>query len=304
MAPQLAAGEHQHFSYDVVDVECDQLRFGLLGEGPQPSDHVARAPRADDHLFDRAARLIESRRLAVEPSEARVAKGNDARERLVDFVGDRGRQLPQGGQPRGVGELRLRDPKRLFGALAFGDVDRDPTKLVRAPRHQRPQGLRDVDLAAWRRRIAYLPSHPTLLGSTLAENLRLANPNAGNDELIDALRAVGATELLAALPSGLSTPLGDGGRPTSAGELQRIALARVLLRPASLYLLDEPTVHLDEDGEAVALEALRDVLVGRSALIVTHRPAVMRIAHRIVTLRDGTFVPGPAGAAIDHRVPA
>ncbi len=164
--------------------------------------------------------------------------------------------------------------------------------------------LRDVDLAAWRRRIAYLPSHPTLLGSTLAENLRLANPNAGNDELIDALRAVGATELLAALPSGLSTPLGDGGRPTSAGELQRIALARVLLRPASLYLLDEPTVHLDEDGEAVALEALRDVLVGRSALIVTHRPAVMRIAHRIVTLRDGTFVPGPAGAAIDHRVPA
>ena len=87
-----------------------QLLFGLLGECPQTSDHVACAPRAADHLFDRAARLIELRRLAVEPSQARVAIGDAASERLVDFVRDRGRQLPQGRQPRGVGELRLRDP--------------------------------------------------------------------------------------------------------------------------------------------------------------------------------------------------
>ncbi len=164
--------------------------------------------------------------------------------------------------------------------------------------------LRDVDLAAWRRRIAYLPSHPTLLGATLAENLRLANPHVGDHELVDALAAAGATDLLAGLPSGLATRLGDGGRPTSAGELQRIALARVLLRPASLYLLDEPTVHLDEHSEVVAVEALREVLEGRSALVVTHRPAVMRIADRVVTLCDGTFVPRGAGADIDDRVPA
>ncbi|HLM97595.1 MAG TPA: thiol reductant ABC exporter subunit CydD [Acidimicrobiales bacterium] len=153
--------------------------------------------------------------------------------------------------------------------------------------------LRDLDVAAWRRRITYLPAHPTLLAATLAENLRLANPRARDDQLVEAVAAVGASDLLAELRSGLDTRLGDGGRPTSAGELQRIALARVLLRPASLYLLDEPTVHLDEDSEAVAVEVLGRALQGRSALVVTHRPAVVRIADRVVTLREGKFVPAP-----------
>jgi len=116
---------------------------------------------------------------------------------------------------------------------------------------------------------------------------------------------VGASDLLEGFPLGLQTRLGEGGRPTSGGERQRIALARALLRPASLYLLDEPTVHLDEDSEDVVVEGLRRALEGRSALVVTHRPAVARLADRVVTLRHGRFVASsPAVLAGAHRVPA
>jgi len=165
--------------------------------------------------------------------------------------------------------------------------------------------LRTLDLAAWRRRLAYLPEHPALLAATLADNLRLADPLADDRRLAAALAAVGASDLLEGFPLGLQTRLGEGGRPTSGGERQRIALARALLRPASLYLLDEPTVHLDEDSEDVVVEGLRRALEGRSALVVTHRPAVARLADRVVTLRHGRFVASsPAVLAGAHRVPA
>ena len=151
--------------------------------------------------------------------------------------------------------------------------------------------LRDLDAGRWRRLVTYLPEHPTLLATTLAANLRLANPLATDDALRAALAAAGAGDLEGTLEDGLETRLGDGGRPTSAGELQRIALARALLRPASLYLLDEPTVHLDDATERAALDGLRRALAGRSALIVTHRPAAAALADRVVTLHAGRLVP-------------
>jgi ATP-binding cassette subfamily C protein CydD len=151
------------------------------------------------------------------------------------------------------------------------------------------EDLRNLDLDQWRRLVTYLPEHPTLLRGTLAANLRLANPEASDEEMSWALAEAGAPELAGGLPEGFATSLGDGGRAVSAGELQRIALARVLLRQTSLYLLDEPTVHLDRTAEAAALEGLGRALAGRSALIVSHRPAVARIADRVVVLRDGKF---------------
>jgi ABC-type transport system involved in cytochrome bd biosynthesis fused ATPase/permease subunit len=157
------------------------------------------------------------------------------------------------------------------------------------------QDLARFDPDQWRRHLTYLPEHPTLLAGTLAENLRLANAAATEAELAEALARAGAVDLLARLPHGLATPIGEGGRPVSAGERQRIALARVFLRPRSLYLLDEPTVHLDRDGEAGVLEALRSELAGRSALIVSHRPAVLSLADRVVVLADGKLAPLGSG---------
>jgi thiol reductant ABC exporter CydD subunit len=149
------------------------------------------------------------------------------------------------------------------------------------------EDLARLDRAAWRRRVAYLPEQPALLAASLADNLRLANPRASDAQLVEALARVGASSLLEAWHDGLQERLGDGGRAVSAGELQRIALARVTLRPASLYLLDEPTVHLDRDAEEKALEGLRTALQGASALVVSHRSAVARLADRVVTVETG-----------------
>ena len=154
--------------------------------------------------------------------------------------------------------------------------------------------LRGLDAQAWRRRLSYLSERPTLIAGSLAENLRLADPTAADARLREVLGEMGAGDLLASLPHGLDTQLGEGGRQVSAGERQRIALARAVLRDASLQLLDEPTSHLDDETEATVVEALGRALSGRSALIVTHRPAVMRLADRVVTLEGGRFV------AADH----
>ena len=147
--------------------------------------------------------------------------------------------------------------------------------------------LRDLDVDAWRRWISYLPERPTLIAGSLADNLRLADPTAEDARLVEVLGRAGGAGLLEACHGGLDARLGEGGRQVSAGERQRIALARALLRPASLHLLDEPTAHLDDRTEAAVLEALRQALAGCSALIVTHRPAVIDLADRVITLDAG-----------------
>ena len=100
-------------------------------------------------------------------------------------------------------------------------------------------------LARWRTHFSWLPQRPHLFNATLAENLRLGVPGAGDDELRAVLDAVGLSELVAGLPAGLETALGHDGLTMSAGERQRVALARALLRPAPVLLLDEPTASLD-----------------------------------------------------------
>jgi ABC-type multidrug transport system fused ATPase/permease subunit len=152
------------------------------------------------------------------------------------------------------------------------------------------QALEDIGPAGWRERLAYLPDRPALISGSLADNLRIAKPDAGDDELVRALADVGATRMLASMPSGLKTPIGEGGRPVSAGERQRIGLARIMLHEASLYLLDEPTAHLDPDTEQKVVEALRGRLAGRSAIVVTHRPAPLALAKQVFALRGGTIV--------------
>ncbi len=150
--------------------------------------------------------------------------------------------------------------------------------------------LAEVDLPSWHRWLAYLPEHPGFLPATVADNLRVARPGAPEEELYRALAEVGAIELVERWPGKLKARLGAGGLRLSAGERQRLALARALLRPASLYLLDEPTVHLDEAGEGQALAGLRRSVQGRSALIVSHRPAVAQVADRVVALRERRLV--------------
>ena len=144
--------------------------------------------------------------------------------------------------------------------------------------------LGDLDVEAWRRRLAWVPQRPHLFSASVAENVRLGRPDAGELEVRAALAAAGLEERLRALPQGLGTVLGERGAGLSAGERQRVALARAFLRDAPLLLLDEPTANLDGDTERGVVEAIRRLARGRTVILVAHRPALIELADRVVSL--------------------
>jgi thiol reductant ABC exporter CydD subunit/thiol reductant ABC exporter CydC subunit len=210
--------------------------------------------------------------------------------------------------------------------------------------------LADLDLAAWRRQLAWVPQRAHLFGASLADNIRLGYdnlPTAGarhrfrtgvvsagvgdipgtrapacdgsapagepdgairaaaldgpfpTAELDDAVRAAALDEVVAGLPDGLDTVLGERGHGLSSGQRQRVALARAFLRDAPIVLLDEPTARLDGGSEAAVLEATRQLVDGRTALLVAHRPALLGLADRVLRVEDGrvTELPPPTPEA-------
>jgi ATP-binding cassette subfamily C protein CydCD len=137
---------------------------------------------------------------------------------------------------------------------------------------------------AWRSRLAWVPQRPHLFATSIAANVRLGRPDASAEEVRGALAAAGLADTLADLPDGPETVLGEGGAGLSAGERQRIALARAFLRDAPLLLLDEPTANLDGHTEQEVLEAVRRLARGRTVVLVAHRPALLALADRVLSL--------------------
>jgi ATP-binding cassette, subfamily B, bacterial len=125
---------------------------------------------------------------------------------------------------------------------------------------------------------------------TIRANLLYARPGATEPELIDALRAAQIWDLVAALPDGLDTIVGDRGYRLSGGEKQRIALARLLLKAPSVVILDEATAHLDSESEVAVQRALKAALAGRTSLVIAHRLSTIREADQILVLDAGRIV--------------
>ncbi|MFD5227687.1 thiol reductant ABC exporter subunit CydD [Streptomyces qaidamensis] len=146
--------------------------------------------------------------------------------------------------------------------------------------------LAGADLEAWRSRIAWVPQRPHLYAGTIAENVRLARPGAGDDAVRQALRDAGALEFVDALPEGVDTVLGEDGVGLSAGQRQRLALARAFLADRPVLLLDEPTAALDGATEAEVVATVRRLAAGRTVLLVVHRPALLEVADRVVRLAE------------------
>jgi thiol reductant ABC exporter CydD subunit len=152
--------------------------------------------------------------------------------------------------------------------------------------------LRHVDPRTWRARVAWVPQRCTLFAGTIEDNVRLARPDAPAGDVALALRAAGADALVAALPEGARTRVGDGGRRLSAGQARRIALARAFLADAPLVVLDEPTAHLDPDSAAAIEDAIGRVAERRTVLLITHRAELAARCDRVVELRGGRVVAG------------
>jgi len=150
--------------------------------------------------------------------------------------------------------------------------------------------LKTVSLADLRRRIALVDQEPFVFHASIVENIRYARPEASDDDVQIAARAAGLDEFIRGQPDGYATIVGERGAALSAGERQRLAIARALVAQPDVLVLDEPTAALDPDTERHVIAEYRRLMQGRTVLVITHRAAVADAADRVLTLAGGTVV--------------
>jgi ATP-binding cassette, subfamily B, bacterial len=230
-----------------------------------------------------AAKAIENPRGEIQFDA--VSLGTDRQSRVLDevsFTARPGQTVALVGGS-GVG-------KSTIAYLATRLLDPD-SGMVRLDGHD----LRTLTIESVRRHVVLVEQEPTLLHATVEENIRYVRPSATTDEVRRAAESAGIARFIQALPSGYATIVGERGLAVSAGERQRIALARAFLANPAVLVMDEPTAALDAIAQRQIIEGSRSVMQGRTTLLITHRREVAMAADYVVVL-DGARV-------VDHGDP-
>lgn len=278
--PLRMVGTHHHASVDGL-AACEQA-FGIL-ETPLPRRGSRPAPSLTE------ATIVADDVYVLQPGSGRAAPaGVSAVLRPGQVTALTG---PSGSGKSTVLAVLLGLRRLSSGAvLIHGGADR--------------VDLADVDPDGWWQQVSWVPQQPALVPGTVLENLMLEASGPIPDRISQAAALTGLDQVVAGLPDGWQTRLGQGGMGLSAGQRQRLALARALLRPARLVLLDEPTGHLDAQAESVladTIAALRQD--GRIVVLATHRQALIELADQVITVRShdhrtAHLVADPAAEAV------
>ncbi len=205
------------------------------------------------------------------------------------------RAAAQRGPPRRLVHRRARAdgrPGRPLRRRQDHDLVAGPSPLRRHPRrrahqrHRRPPGRQRPPSDT----VGVVTQDPHLFHDTLRANLMYARPEATEAEVVEALDQAQIGHIVADLPDGLDTVIGERGYRLSGGEKQRVALARLLLKAPDIVVLDEATAHLDSESEAAVQRALRETLAGRTSLVIAHRLSTVREADELLVVDDGRIV--------------
>jgi thiol reductant ABC exporter CydD subunit len=272
LAPELylpfrRLGAEYHASADGLAVAermfalLDAPDAGVAAAGP--GFRVAPSPALVPVCFERVSFGYRSRAgLVLDGFDLALAPGE-----TVALVGE------SGAGKSTVASLLLGFLTPVAGRISVGGVD-----------------LAECDAEAWRRLIAWVPQHPTLLRGTVSDNIRLGRPEASEGQVAQAAAQAGADRFICALPDGYATVVGDGGRALSPGQRRRVGLARAFLRDAPLVILDEPTADLDPAGVSAVADAVRRLHDCRTVLMIAHRPELVAFADRVVRLAGGAAI--------------
>ena len=260
--------------FEVLDLEP------MVGESPDAKplavdaygatvefDHVAFAYPSPDEVS--LASLESVATLSAEPGTPVL--------RDVTFRAEPGQMIAVVG-PSGAGKSTLTGlVSRMYdvtaGAVRVGGED-----------------VRDLTLASLREAVGVVSQDAHMFHDSIRANLLYAKPEASDAELVEACRAARIWDVIAAMPDGLDTVIGDRGYRLSGGEKQRLAIARLLLKAPAVVVLDEATAHLDSESEAAVQEALAQALRGRTSLVVAHRLSTVRDADQIIVVDGGRIV--------------
>ncbi|HWT69064.1 MAG TPA: ABC transporter ATP-binding protein [Pseudomonas sp.] len=195
--------------------------------------------------------------------------------------------------------IEARIPYGLKVALSGGSGVGKSTLIDLLQRHHDPQSgrvllgevdLRELDLFQLRRRIAVVSQDIVLFRGSLADNLAYAVPDASREAIADVARLAQLDSLIASLPEGLDSPLGERGQQLSGGQKQRIAIARALLQDPLILVLDEATSAVDEATEREVIEAIDRLFAGRTRILISHRPSTLADADLRFELLDGVLI--------------
>jgi ATP-binding cassette subfamily B protein len=235
-------------------IELEDVRFSYPDEPIVASLEAVGAPKPDGVEIPRA-QVLDGVSATIEPGQ------------LVALVGQSG-----AGKTTLSGLIpRLYDVSG--GAIRIDGVD-----------------VRDLTQESLRAAIGVVSQDPHMFHDTVGNNLRYGRPSATLAEVMAAARAAQIEDLIAALPDGLDTLVGERGYRLSGGEKQRLAIARMLLKDPAIVILDEATSHLDSENELLVQEALAVALAGRTSLVIAHRLSTIRAADKILVLDGGRIV--------------
>lgn len=255
------------FHAGMAGVEAARRIFAIL-DLPAATKPVAGVIHSSSYSPHRSPPAISVRNVSYTYSNGRTALNGISldlpRGKMTALVGE-----------SGAGKSTLTWLILRFLQLQHGQVTVDEKSIAEIP------------YPVWLESLAYVPQNPYLFNDTILANIRLAKPDADDQAVQRAARLAHADEFIASLPFGYQTQIGEQGLRLSAGQAQRIALARAFLKDAPFLILDEATSHLDPETDALVRESLERLAIGRTVLVIAHHKNTLAMADQVVTLWHG-----------------